>query len=173
MQTGLAEATPKLAAARQMLNAATVRSPADGYVLDLTQFTIGGVVAPGERLMSVVPANAPLIVTGRIKPQDVDVVKPGMKARVRLSAFNSRRTPPVDATVMTVSADQLVDEKTGEGYFRVDLKIPPQELVKLPKGDKLSPGMPAETMIVTGNRSILSYVVSPLTDTIRDALRED
>ena len=78
MQTGLAEATPKLAAARQMLNAATVRSPADGYVLDLTQFTIGGVVAPGERLMSVVPANAPLIVTGRIKPQDVDVVKPGM-----------------------------------------------------------------------------------------------
>ena len=173
MQTGLAEATPKLAAARQMLNAATVRSPADGYVLDLTQFTIGGVVAPGERLMSVVPANAPLIVTGRIKPQDVDVVKPGMKARVRLSAFNSRRTPPVDATVMTVSADQLVDEKTGEGYFRVDLKIPPQELVKLPKGDKLSPGMPAETMIVTGNRSILSYVISPLTDTIRDALRED
>ena len=71
------------------------------------------------------------------------------------------------------AADQLVDEKTGEGYFRVDLKIPPQELVKLPKGDKLSPGMPAETMIVTGNRSILSYVVSPLTDTIRDALRED
>jgi HlyD family type I secretion membrane fusion protein len=173
MQTGLAEATPKLAAARQMLNAATVRSPADGYVLDLTQFTIGGVVAPGERLMSVVPANAPLIVTGRIKPQDVDVVKPGMKAKVRLSAFNARRTPPVDATVVTVSADQLADEKTGEGYFRVDLKIDPQELVKLPKGDKLTPGMPAETMIVTGNRSILSYVVSPLTDTIRDALRED
>lgn len=173
MQTGLAEVTPKLAAARQTLGAATVRSPADGYVLDLTQFTVGGVVAPGERLMSVVPANAPLIVTARIKPQDVDVVKPGMKARVRLSAFNARFAPPVDATVMTVSADQLVDEKTGEGYFRVDLKIPPQELIKLPKGDKLSPGMPAEAMIVTGNRSILSYVVSPLTDTIRDALREE
>ena len=121
----------------------------------------------------MVPANAPLIVTARIKPQDVDVVKPGMKARVRLSAFNARFAPPVDATVMTVSADQLVDEKTGEGYFRVDLKIPPQELIKLPKGDKLSPGMPAEAMIVTGNRSILSYVVSPLTDTIRDALREE
>ncbi|WP_374658808.1 HlyD family type I secretion periplasmic adaptor subunit [Phenylobacterium sp.] len=173
MQSGLAEVTPKLAAARQTLDAATVRSPADGYVLDLTQFTVGGVVGPGERLMSVVPANAPLIVTARIKPQDIDVVHAGMKARVRLSAFNSRRTPPVEATVVTVSADQLVDEKTGEGYFRADLKIPPQELVKLPKGDKLSPGMPAEAMVITGRRSILSYVVSPLTDTIRDALRED
>ncbi|MET3527150.1 HlyD family type I secretion periplasmic adaptor subunit [Phenylobacterium koreense] len=173
MQTGLAEVTPKLTAATQTLRAATVRSPADGYVLDLTQFTVGGVVGPGERLMSVVPADAPLLVTARIKPQDIDVVKEGMGARVRLSAFNARRTPPVDATVVTVSADQLVDEKTGEGYFRADLRIPPQELTKLPKGDKLSPGMPAEAMIVTGNRSILSYIVSPLTDTIRDALRED
>ena len=66
-----------------------------------------------------------------------------------------------------------VDEKTGVAYFRVDLKIPPAELAKLPKGSKLTPGMPAEAMIVTGRRSILSYVVSPLTDTIRDALRED
>lgn len=173
MQTSLAEVTPKLAAASQTLDAATVRSPADGYVLDLTQFTVGGVVGAGERLMSVVPANAPLIVTSRIKPQDIDVVKPGMEARVRLSAFNSRTAPPVNATVTTVSADQLVDEKTGEGYFRADLKIEPRELTKLPKGSKLSPGMPAETMIVTGNRSILSYIVSPLTDTIRDALRED
>jgi len=120
-----------------------------------------------------VPADAPLIVTARIRPQDIDVVKAGMEARVRLSAFNARRTPPVNATVITVSADQLVDEKTGESYFRADLKIPPQELAKLPKGDKLSPGMPAEAMIVTGNRSILSYIVSPFTDTIRDALRED
>lgn len=173
MQTSLAEVTPKLAAASQTLDAATVRSPADGYVLDLTQFTVGGVVGAGERLMSVVPANAPLIVSSRIKPQDIDVVKPGMEARVRLSAFNSRTAPPVNATVTTVSADQLVDEKTGEGYFRADLKIEPRELTKLPKGAKLSPGMPAETMIVTGNRSILSYIVSPLTDTIRDALRED
>ena len=173
MQTGLAEVTPKLAAATQTLNAATVRSPADGYVLDLTQFTVGGVVGAGERLMSVVPANAPLIVSSRIKPQDIDTVHVGMKARVRLSAFNSRTAPPVDATVIQVSADQLVDEKTGEGYFRADLKIDPKELAKLPKGSKLSPGMPAETYIVTGNRSILSYIVSPLTDTIRDALRED
>lgn len=173
MQSGLAEVTPKLTAARQMLNSATVRSPSDGYVLDLTQFTVGGVVAPGERLMSVVPADAPLIVTARIRPQDIDSVHAGMTARVRLSAFNARTAPPVNAEVVTISADQLVDEKTGVGYFRADLRIPPPELAKLPKGSKLTPGMPAEAMIVTGRRSILSYIVSPLTDTIRDALRED
>ena len=96
-----------------------------------------------------------------------------MTARVRLSAFNARTAPPVNAEVVTISADQLIDEKTGVGYFRADLRIPPPELAKLPKGSKLTPGMPAEAMIVTGRRSILSYIVSPLTDTIRDALRED
>lgn len=173
MQTGLSDIGPKLAAATQMLEASTVRSPADGYVLDLTQFTVGGVVAPGERLMSVVPANSPLLVTVRIKPQDTDIVKPGLKARVRLSAYNSQRVPPVDAEVINVSADQLTDERNGESYFRADVRIPPQELTKLPSGVKLRPGMPAEAMIVTGKRTVLSYIVSPLTDTIRDALRED
>lgn len=173
MQTGLSDIGPKLAAASQMLNAATVRSPADGYVLDLTQFTVGGIVAPGERLMSVVPSNAALIVTVRIKPQDTDVVKPGLKARVRLSAFNSQRVPPVEAVVVNISADQLTDERNGESYFRADVRIPPQELAKLPSGVKMTPGMPAEAMIVTGKRTVLSYIVSPLTDTIGDALRED
>ncbi|WP_309642990.1 HlyD family type I secretion periplasmic adaptor subunit [Phenylobacterium sp.] len=173
MQTGLSDVGPKLAAARQMLEASVVRSPADGYVLDLTQFTVGGIVAPGERLMSVVPADAPLIVTVRIKPQDTDIVKPGLTARVRLSAYNSQRVPPVLATVVNVSADQLTDERNGESYFRADVRIPPQELTKLPKGVKLTPGMPAEAMIVTGKRTVMSYMVSPLTDTIRDALRED
>ncbi len=100
-------------------------------------------------------------------------VKPGLKARVRLSAYNSQRVSPVEAVVVNVSADQLTDERTGEGYFRADVRIPPQELTKLPKGVKLMPGMPAEAMIVTGKRTVMSYIVSPLTDTIRDALRED
>lgn len=173
MQAALAEVSPKLAAARQTLNATIVRSPADGYVLDLTQFTVGGIVAPGERLMSVVPADAPLIVTVRIKPQDTDIVKPGLKARVRLSAYNSQRVPPVNAVVVAVSADQLTDERTGDSYFRADVRIPPQALAVLPTGVKLSPGMPAEAMIVTGKRTVMSYIISPLTDTIRDALRED
>lgn len=172
MQGGLAEVTPKLTAAHQMLSDAVVRSPADGYILDLTQFTVGGVIGSGELLMSIVPANAPLIISVRLKPTEIDDVRPGMTARVRLTAFNYRKVSPVLATVITVSADQLTDAKTGIGYFRADLRIDPAELAKLPKGAKVTPGMPAQAMITTGNNTVLHYIISPITDTVRDAMRE-
>jgi HlyD family secretion protein len=172
MQAGFAEASPKLTAARQMLNESVIRSPVDGYVLDLTQFTVGGVLGAGELVMAIVPANSPLIISVRLKPTDIDDVRPGMKARVRLTAFNYRKVPPVEAIVTNVSADQLTDEKSGMGYFRADLKIEPAELAKLPKGSKITPGMPAQAMITTGKKTVLSYLVSPLTDTLRDAMRD-
>ncbi|CAN5526715.1 HlyD family type I secretion periplasmic adaptor subunit [soil metagenome] len=173
MQSGQSDVSPRLTAARQVLDHTVVRSPVDGYVLDLTQSTIGGVVGSGELVMSVVPANAPLLITAKIKPADIDDVRVGMNAKVRLTAFNYRKVNPVEGEVIAVSADQLTDPKTGEGYFRADIRIPPSQLATLPKGAKLSPGMPAAVSIVTGTRTILSYVVSPLTDTIRDSLREE
>lgn len=173
MQSSLSDVSPRLTAASQVLTHSIVRSPADGYVLDLSPSTVGGVITPGQVLMNIVPANAPLIVTARIKPADIDNVRIGMQAQVRLTAFNFQKVSPVMGDVIAVSADQLSDAKTGEGYFRADVRIPPQELAKLPKGAKLSPGMPASVSIVTGTRTILSYVVSPLTDTIRDSLKED
>lgn len=173
MQAGLADVSPKLAAARQMMEHTTVSSPADGYVLELTQHTIGGVVGPGELLMEIVPANSPLIVSARIRPQDIDDVTVGMKAKVSLSAYNSRKVPSIHGTVTAVSADQIADPKTGIGYFVADVRIPPEEFKKLPKHVKMSPGMPAEVMIETGKRTILAYVLSPLTDTLHKAGRED
>lgn len=173
MQTQISDVGPKLTAARQVLERTVVRSPADGYVLSLSQHTIGGVVGAGELLMAVVPINEPLIVSARIKPIDIDDVRPGMPARVRLSAFNYRKVSPMEAEIVSVSADQLTDERTGEAYFMAEIRIPPQELAKLPKGEKVTPGMPAEAMIVTGKRTILSYIVSPITDTVSDALREE
>jgi len=172
MQSSLADAAPRLTAAKQTLAGTVVTSPADGYVLDLTQFTVGGVVGAGELLMNVVPANAPLIVTVKLKPNEINDVRPGMKARVRLTAFNYRKVNPVEAVVTTVSADQLSDQKTGEGFFKADLKIEPSELAKLPKDAKLTPGMPAQAMITTGKNTILHYLISPLTDTFRGALHE-
>lgn len=173
MQSGLSDVSPRLTAALQTLEHSVLRSPVDGYVLDLSQSTIGGVIGSGEVLMNIVPANAPLIVSARIKPADIDDVKVGMKAQVRLTAFNYRKVSPVEGDVIAVSADQLSDPKSGEGYFRADVRIPPAQLATLPKGAKLSPGMPATVSITTGTRTILSYVVSPLTDTIRDSLKED
>lgn len=173
MQTQLADVGPKLAAARQVFERTVIRSPSNGYVLGLSQHTIGGVVGAGELVTAVVPSNEPLIVSARIKPTDIDDVRADMPARVRLSAFNYRKVSPVEARVISVSADQLVDERTGEGYFMAEIRIPPKELAKLPKGAKITPGMPAEAMIVTGKRTILSYIVSPITDTVSDALREE
>jgi HlyD family secretion protein len=173
MQTQLSDVGPKLAAARQVLERTVVRSPADGYVLNLSQHTIGGVVGAGELVMSVVPINEPLIVSARIRPIDIDQVTTGMKARVRLSALSQRKVSPVEAEVISVSADQLVDERSGEGYFMAEIRIPPQEMAKLPEGAKVTPGMPVEAMIVTGKRTILSYIVSPITDTVSNALREE
>ncbi len=172
MESSLADVMPRLTAARQSLDDTIHKSPVDGYVLELTQFTVGGVVGSGEMLMTVVPANAPLIVTTRLKPTDIDDIKVGMAAKVRLSAFNTRKVSPVEATVINVSADQLTDQTSGQGYFRADLKIAPSELTKLPKGAVIKPGMPAEVMITTGKKSVLSYIMGPLTDTIRDAMRD-
>ncbi len=173
MQTQVSDVGPKLTAARQVLERTVVRSPANGYVLSLNQHTVGGVVGNGEVLMNIVPVNEPLIVSARIKPTDIDDVRPGMPARVRLSAFNYRKVSPVEAEVVRVSADQLTDERSGLGYFQAEIRIPPKELAKLPKGAKITPGMPADAMIVTGKRTILSYIVSPITDTVSDALREE
>lgn len=172
-QVRLSETTPRLAAARQAFEQTIVRAPTAGYVLNMTTHTPGGVIGPGEVIMDVVPSNAPLIVTARIKPEEVDDVRPGMKAHVRLSAFNYRKVSPVQAEVVTVSADALVDQKTGASYFNADLRIPVEELRKLPDGVKLSPGMPAQAMITTGRRTILGYILGPITDTVRTAMREE
>ncbi|MDB5422717.1 MAG: rsaE [Phenylobacterium sp.] len=171
-QARLADVTPRLTAARQALEGTTVRSPVDGYVFNLTQFTVGGVTAPGELLMDIVPANAPLMVTTMIKPEDVDDVHVGMDARVRLSGLNARWHSPLAAKVVVVSADRIDNEKTGASSYRVDLRIDPKELTKLKHGAQISPGMPAQALIVTGKRTVMGSLISPITDTLHDALRD-
>ena len=171
-QARLADGTPRLTAAKQALDGATVRSPVDGYVFNLTQFTVGGVTNPGEVLMDVVPANAPLMVTVMIKPEDVDDVHVGMDARVRLSGLNQRWHTPLPAKVAVVSADRIDNERTGTSAYRVDLRIDPKELTKLKHGATISPGMPAQAMIVAGSRTVMGSLISPITDTLHDALRD-
>jgi HlyD family type I secretion membrane fusion protein len=171
-QSRLADITPRLTTARQTLEATVVRSPVDGYVFNLTQFTVGGVTGAGEVLMDVVPASAPMMVTAMIKPEDVDEVHVGMDARVRLSGLNQRWHSPMPATVAVVSADRITNDKTGVSFYRVDLRIDPKDLKELKRGAQLTPGMPAQAMIVTGKRTIMGFLISPITDTIHDAFRE-
>lgn len=172
-QAKLADVIPRLTTARQALDATVVRSPADGYVFNLTQFTVGGVVGAGEVMMDIVPSGTPLTVTAKIKPEDVDEVHQGMKARVKLTGLNQRFSDSLDATVAVVSADKNVDERTGIASYRVDLRIDPSELKKLKKGVQMTPGMPAQALIVTGERSVMGFLISPITDTLEDAFREE
>ena len=154
-------------------SATVVRSPVDGYVFNLTQFTVGGVVGAGEVLMDVVPSATPLTVTAMIKPEEVDQVHVGQKARVRLTGLNQRFSEELLAKVTVVSADRVTNERTGMAFYRVDLQIDPVELKKLKRGIQLTPGMPAQAIIVQGERTILSFLLSPITDTMRDAFREE
>ena len=172
-QTRLADVIPRLTTARQTLAATVVRSPVDGYVFNLTQFTIGGVVGAGEVIMDVVPSGVPLTVTAMIKPEDVDSVREGMPAKVRLTGLNQRFNDALDAKVAVVGKDRINNEKTGAAFYRVDLKIPPTELTKLKKGVELTPGMPAGALIVTGERSVMGFLISPITETLEDAFREE
>jgi HlyD family type I secretion membrane fusion protein len=170
-QSKLEESLPKLVSAQQTLKGAVVTSPVDGYVFNLTQFTPGGVAGGGETLMDIVPSNSPLIVSTMVKPEDIDQVHVGMPAQVRLVGPNPRWNSPVPATVTVVSADRITS-KDGPSFFRADLRIDPKDLKGLEKNVKVVPGMTASAMIVTGNRTLMGFLIQPVMDTFHHAFRE-
>jgi HlyD family secretion protein len=141
-------------------------------VHELSVHTIGGVVTPGEAIMMIVPVADALRVEARIAPQDIDQVQLGQRAGLRLSAFNQRVTPELNAVVDEISPDATTDQKTGTTYYTARLRIEERELKRL--GDlKIVPGMPAEAFIQSSSRTILSYLAKPLQDQIERAFRED
>jgi HlyD family type I secretion membrane fusion protein len=171
-QAKIADTMPRLTAARETLVETVIRAPVDGYVFNQTQFTVGGVTTPGEVLMEVVPANAPIIVSAMVTPQDIDKVHVGMDAKVRLTGLNQRWHSPMAAKVVMVSPDKTVNERAGTSYYRADLRIDPKELTKLKKNTQITPGMPAQTQIVSGQKTVMGSLISPITDTVHDALHD-
>lgn len=172
-QVKLADALPRLRAAQESFENATVRSPVDGYVIGLSQVTKGSAAGSTERLMDIVPINQPLIVEAHVKPSDIDNAKVGQQARVNLTAYNRRTHSGVDADVVNVSADMLTTER-GEGYFKVDVRIRPEELARSDNHDvHLKPGMPATVMLLTQKRSLLSFLIGPFFAPLENAFRED
>ena len=149
-----------------------IHAPKAGSVVGLSVHTVGGVISPGQPVMDIVPQEDELIVEAQIAPQDIDKIAGGSVAVVRLSAFDLRTTPELNGTVLSMSADRLIDETTGMPYYLVRVRIPEIELARL-DGLSLLPGMPAEVFINTGQRSALSYLVKPLTDSLAHVFRED
>jgi len=179
-QDKLADAEPKLRATAESLFQTTVRAPVDGYVFNLTQFTEGGVAGPGERLLDIVPTGSPLVLNARVKPNDIAEVHVGMPARVTLTAFNPRTTPPIDGVVTLVSADATTEDPTQPGmagqsreaYYAVQIKVDPAQVARIGHGVHMTPGMQATVSVITGSRTIMDYLLGPMTDALHTAMRE-
>lgn len=158
-------------AASHNLQQMVVVAPVDGTIVSLSVHTIGGVVVPGQLLMEIVPSNDRLIIEGQVTPADVDDVVIGLKARVKLSGLQQRTTPELQGVVKYVSADSMLDERSGQSYFLIRISVSSEELNKL-TDDELVPGMPAEVFIKTGERTAVQYLMQPILDTIDRAWRE-
>ncbi len=175
-QMDLSQAQPKLQAINEQIERLTVRSPATGRVLGLSIFTVGGVVAPGQKLMDVVPEGEPLVIEARVKPNDVDDLKVGQATEIRIPAFHDRRMPLLVGHVRKVSADSIIDEKTGAAYFTLQVTVAPSEirLIRQYRGAYagLQPGLPVEVVVPTRNRTAADYLIEPLRDMLWKSFRQ-
>jgi HlyD family secretion protein len=167
----IAQAEQERAASRDRLQRLEIKAPRTGYVNALTVHTVGGVISPGQSVMSIIPSDEPLQVTAKIRPDEVDEVHPGKPATVRLSSLKLPTPPELEGVVASVSPDQLKDEHTGQPYFNATIDIPVNEATKL-QGKELFPGMPAEVLIRGEARRVIAYLTQPLTDKLGLVFRE-
>jgi HlyD family secretion protein len=171
------ELQEQLQAAADVLSRIEVRAPEAGTITDLKVHTPGGVVKPGDPLLDLVPKADRMIVKARVRPEDSDVVRVGLPALVRLLPYKQRRTPPVEGTVIYLSADRLVDDHAeagqpaGQPYYLAKIEINEGALEKVP-GVDLIPGMPAEVMIRTGKTTVALYALAPILDSFDRAFIE-
>lgn len=172
IQAQISEFVERKVAAEEELRRIDILAPQGGIVHQLSVHTVGGVIAPADVIMSLVPESEELALEVQINPQDIDQVMLAQKAVLRMSAFNLRITPELNGYVSRIAADLTMDERTGISWYLVRIAVAPEELTML--GDlTLVPGMPAEALIQTGERTALSYLVKPLSDQINRAFREE
>lgn len=151
---------------------AEIKAPVSGTVVGLQIFTRGGVIGPGAKLMDIVPADDALIAEGQLPVNLVDKVQVGLPVELIFSAFNANTTPKIPGVVMAVSADRLVDEKSGAPYYRVRAKVTPEGARMAAKLD-IRPGMPVELFVKTGERTMMSYLLKPFFDRAKTSMTEE
>lgn len=162
----------KFKAAKEELGRLEIRSPASGQVVGLAFQTVGGVIGPGQKLMDVVPQDQALLVEARVPPHLIDRVQSNLAVDVRFSSFAHSPQLVVDGKVVSVSGDLLVDPQTGIGYFLARVAVTAEGYKKL-GNRQLQPGMPVEVVFLTGERSLLTYLVHPLTKRLAASMKEE
>lgn len=170
--TSIEELTQQIVSTAKQLDRVDIRAPVAGVVHEMQIVTLGGVVAPGGLILQLVPEADTLMIETRVAPAAIDQVHHGQPARIVFSALNQRTTPEIEGTVTGVSPDTVVDEATGQPFYRVRLTVLDTERDRL--GDvALVPGMPVEAYLQTDERTVMSYLTRPLTDQLRRAFREE
>lgn len=167
----IADLRDKARVARDVLARNDIRAPRSGTLQNLRVFTIGQVVHPGESLVDLVPDDDPLIVEAQFLTTDIDHVYPGARAEIRFPAFHSRMIPVMMGTLQSISHDRLFDELRRQYYFRGLISLSRADIPEEYRS-RLRPGMPAEIIVAAGSRTALSYLISPLADSLRKAFRE-
>lgn len=154
------------------VNNALVKAPVDGIIVGMNIFTNGGVIAPGFRMMDVVPSDDPLIVEGQLPVHLIDKVHPNLKVELIFSAFNQNLTPHIPGIVTNVSADRLVDEKSGQPFYSVKAKVAPEGM-KMISNLQIRPGMPVDLFVKTGERTMMNYLLKPIFDNLKMSMTEE
>ena len=177
-QKELAEKTVELNTVKQTLagyqdksERNDIKSPVHGTVKDIRITTVGGVAKPGEPIMEIVPLEDKLLIESHVKPSDIAFIHAGQKAIVRLSSFDSSIYGTLDGEVTDVSPDSMTTEK-GESYYRVRVKTAQTQLTKNGKTYMIIPGMQATVDIVTGEKTVLKYLIKPFAKAAQTAMTE-
>jgi HlyD family secretion protein/epimerase transport system membrane fusion protein len=168
----LADVLEKLRVSEDVLNRTVVAAPVSGTVVNLRFKTVGGVVQRGEPILDIVPEKDTLLIEAHVSPMDIDIVRSGLPAQIRFSAYSSRRAPPIAGEVRSVSADRIVDQNSRQSFYLAKVEVNRQELQRLAPSIMLVPGMPVEVMIVTEERTMVEYLLEPFRDALRRSFRE-
>jgi HlyD family secretion protein len=172
VEAKISELNERRIAVEDRLSRTDIRAPLSGYINEVSVHTIGGVITPAERLITIVPENATLRTEAKLLPGDIDQVATGQHARLRFSAFNRNATPELSGQVVYVSPATTRDTVTGDIYYIADIEVSADEMARLGER-KLIPGMPVEVYISTDQRTALSYLTKPFVDQVKRAFREE
>lgn len=171
-QAQLAALRERLVAAEDISRRRTILSPQDGFVTDMHYHTLGAVIPPAQPILDIVPNDDGMLIEAQIMTTDIEHVKVGERATVRLLSYKQHKVPILQGTVVYVSADKLTDPNKGEDYFVARIELPAASFRGL-RNVQLKPGMPCEVMVMRGDRKAIDYFLSPIIESTRRAFRED
>ena len=172
VQTDLYDVNQRMLATKDKVVRIDIKAPVSGRVMGMDMHTVGGVILPGHPILDIVPQKEELVVDAQVSPLDIDRVSIGLIAEVRFTAFKQALTPVIEGKVINLSADRLVEEKTGTPYYQAQIELTPESYQKM-KHLELVPGMPVEVLIKTGERTVFEYLTKPISNAFARAFIED